>query len=150
MIENLNVDSVNWVSSVSGARDRGLVRCEWLTATHNSGNEFTITAKFATLDLDQELLLSTTISSGEIDSVTPIFPVADFHEREVAQMFGIRFTGNDCERLAFETEFNGYPLRRDFALSTRVETAWPGSVEPDESARRRPSLPPGIFEEWQK
>jgi hypothetical protein len=49
---------------------------------------------------------------------------------------------------AFETDFGGNPLRRDFALITRQVTNWPGAVEPDEKAKRRPSLPPGVHESW--
>lgn len=150
MSEQLTVVSTDWSATCVDLKAKGFVRCEWLTATHNQENEFVVTARFATESLDNSVLVSTVISDGEINSIVETYPVADFHEREAAQMFGIKFRGNDTSRLAFETEFDGHPLRRDFALATRAETSWPGAVEPDESARRRPSLPPGVFEEWQK
>ena len=150
MSEQHQVAPSEWSATARDLKSKDFVRCEWITATHNSGAEFVLTARFASESLDQSVLLSTTIADGNIDSIVDIYAVADFHEREVAQMFGINFVGNDTSRLAFETDFGGYPLRRDFALTTRAETNWPGAVEPDASARRRPSLPPGVFEEWQK
>jgi NADH-quinone oxidoreductase subunit C len=77
-----------------------------------------------------------------------VYPNVDFHEREVAQLFGVEFIGNKNSALAFEIDLTGFPLRRDFALATRADTQWPGAVEPDETAKRRPSLPPGVLPEW--
>ena len=65
-------------------------------------------------------------------------------------MFGIKVIGASSDENAFAVDFEGFPLRKDFALKTRQETTWPGAVEPDEKARRRPSLPPGVFETWGK
>jgi hypothetical protein len=59
-----------------------------------------------------------------------------------------KFIGNNNSELAFEIELSGFPLRRDFALTTRADSQWPGSVEPDVNAKRRASLPPGVLPEW--
>jgi len=150
MTEFLKIDASGWVTEIATLKDRDFIRCEWLTAVHNLENNFEVSARFATSDLSQSVIISTNISDGEIDSIATLFPIADFHEREVAQMFGIKFRSNDTSRLAFETDFGGNPLRRDFALAKRATTIWPGAVEPDETARRRPTLPPGVFEEWQR
>ncbi|MEI6108886.1 MAG: NADH-quinone oxidoreductase subunit C [Actinomycetes bacterium] len=150
MTEFLNIGASLWVTEIAGMKDRDFIRCEWLTAVHNLENNFEVSARFSTADLSQSAIISTNISDGEIDSIAQLFPIADFHEREVAQMFGIKFRGNDTSRLAFETDFSGNPLRRDFALAKRAAKIWPGAVEPDANARRKPSLPPGVFEEWQQ
>jgi NADH-quinone oxidoreductase subunit C len=99
------------------------------------------------VDLSESLILATQIVES-IDSLTAIYSSVSFHEREVRQMFGVHFIGNEDATPAFEIELSGFPLRRDFALATRADTSWPGAVEPDETAKRRPSLPPGVLPEW--
>lgn len=141
------VNSSNWRNQASELRGRGFVRCEWLTATHNGGEAFEISLMLSNQDLSESLILTTEIEST-IESLVHIFPNVSFHEREVSQMFGVKFIGNDDDSLAFEIELSGHPLRRDFALATRADAQWPGAVEPDENAKRRPSLPPGVLPEW--
>jgi NADH-quinone oxidoreductase subunit C len=141
------VDKSVWQSQAADMKQRGLVRCEWLTATHNGGDSFEISLMVSNEDLTENLILSTEIESS-IESLIDIYPSVDFHEREVAQMFGVQFLGNSNSDLAFEIEVSGFPLRRDFALASRTDAQWPGAVEPDENAKRRPSLPPGVLPEW--
>ncbi len=123
-------------------------RFEWLTAVHNLNEDFDVTSMVSTVDLTSAALVTARVVDGSIDTVASVYAVADFYEREAIQMFGLRI--GDVERSsAFDTQFDGYPLRRDFALTPRETTEWPGAVEPDVNARRRPALPPGVFAEWQ-
>jgi len=147
MTTQQNVDKSQWVSQALEMKQRGLVRCEWLTATHNRGDSFEISLMLSNEDLTESTILSTAVEAS-VDSLTEVYPSVDFHEREVAQMFGVEFIGNNNSAPAFEIELTGFPLRRDFALATRADTQWPGAVEPDETAKRRPSLPPGVMPEW--
>jgi NADH-quinone oxidoreductase subunit C len=141
------VDKSQWRSQAIDMKQRGLVRCEWLTATHNGGDSFEISLMLSNEDLTESFILSTDIDAS-LESLIEIYPSVDFHEREVAQMFGVDFIGNNNSAPAFEIELMGFPLRRDFVLATRADTQWPGAVEPDETAKRRPSLPPGVLPEW--
>jgi NADH-quinone oxidoreductase subunit C len=141
------VEKSDWTHTATEMKQRGFVRCEWLTATHNGGDAFEISLMLSTVDLSESAILSTRIETS-LASLSEVYPSVDFHEREVAQMFGVAFIGNENSAPAFEIELVGFPLRRDFALTTRADTQWPGSVEPDESAKRRPSLPPGVLPEW--
>ena len=147
MTTQQNVDRSQWVSQALEMKQHGLVRCEWLTATHNGGDSFEISLMLSNEDLTESTILSTAVESN-VDSLTEVYPSVDFHEREVSQMFGVQFLGNSNSDLAFELELTGFPLRRDFALATRADSQWPGAVEPDANAKRRVSLPPGVLPEW--
>ena len=143
------VDSSAWVTAHSEVLVQGGVRFEWMTATHLLGEVFDIVSRIANEDLSGSTVLVTRVEDAQIESVVDVYPVADFHEREIAQMFGVNFVGRDSIERAFDTDFGGHPLRRDFALASRIDREWPGVVEPDVNAKRRPALPPGVFPEWQ-
>ncbi|MDH4332745.1 MAG: NADH-quinone oxidoreductase subunit C [Desulfobulbaceae bacterium] len=57
----------------------------------------------------------------EIPSLSPLFAGAIWHEREVFDLFGIRFSNHpDLRRLFLEDNFPGHPLRKDFDDPSRV------------------------------
>jgi NADH-quinone oxidoreductase subunit C len=59
-----------------------------------------------------------------------LYAGANWHEREVREMFGIDFVGHpDMRNLYLPGEFEGYPLRKDFPLLSRVVKPWPGIVD---------------------
>ena len=52
-----------------------------------------------------------------VPSVTPQWPTANHQEREVYDMFGVRFDGHpDLRRILMPEDYEGYPQRRDFPL----------------------------------
>ena len=56
----------------------------------------------------------------EVDSVIPFWAGADWLEREVWDMFGIRFRGHpNLKRILMYEEFVGHPLRKDYAVNKR-------------------------------
>ncbi|MBI4607423.1 MAG: NADH-quinone oxidoreductase subunit C [Candidatus Rokubacteria bacterium] len=55
-----------------------------------------------------------------VSTAVPLWPVADWFEREVWDMFGIRFAGHpDLRRLLMYEEFQGHPLRKDYPVNKR-------------------------------
>jgi NADH-quinone oxidoreductase subunit C len=53
----------------------------------------------------------------EVDSVTPDWPTANHQEREVYDLFGVRFRDHpDLRRILMPEDYEGHPLRRDFPL----------------------------------
>lgn len=55
------------------------------------------------------------------DSVYDVWATAEFFEREIFDLFGIRFTNHpDLRRLFLEDDFNGYPLRKDFVDDVNI------------------------------
>jgi NADH-quinone oxidoreductase subunit C len=53
-----------------------------------------------------------------VESVTPLWRGANFLEREVWDLFGIRFIGHpDLRRILLYDEFVGYPLRKDYPVN---------------------------------
>ena len=58
------------------------------------------------------------------------FSGANWHERETHEMFGIGFDGHpDLRNLYLPGEFEGFPLRKDFPLLSRMVKPWPGIVD---------------------
>jgi len=76
-----------------------------------------------------------------IESVMPVWPVADWFEREAFDLYGILFEGHpDLRRILTDYGFVGHPFRKDFPLSGHVEMRYdpekkrviyePVSIEP--------------------
>jgi NADH-quinone oxidoreductase subunit C len=64
----------------------------------------------------------TTDEATPVPSVTGLWPVAGWLEREVFDMYGVGFSGNaDLRRILTDYGFEGYPQRKDFPLTGHVE-----------------------------
>jgi NADH-quinone oxidoreductase subunit C len=71
---------------------------------------------------NHRLRLKTRVEEDDavVPSAVDLWPIADWLEREVWDMFGIRFQGHpDLRRLLLYEEFVGHPLRKDYPINRR-------------------------------
>jgi len=98
-----------------------------------SGGRFQVFAIVAsTRGAHQRVVLKTDLDDAQphIESWVPVYPGADWHERETWEMFGIVFDGHPALRhLYLPFEFEGHPLRKDYPLLAREVKPWPGLVD---------------------
>jgi NADH-quinone oxidoreductase subunit C len=67
----------------------------------------------------------TTDEATPVPSIIPVFPCANWYEREAYDMYGILFADHpDLRRLLTDYGFQGFPLRKDFPLSGHIEVRY--------------------------
>ena len=153
------VDSTQWLAHCADLAAAGATMLDMLTAVDDPGNgRIEVVVHLVDVVDRQRHLVWSAVDRDEpvLDSLVGVYAGAAWHEREVHEMFGVRFTGNPDLRPLLTTGDAGYPLRRTTALPARLATPWPGAAEPaDRPAggrvaarpRSRPG-PPGVPQEW--
>jgi NADH-quinone oxidoreductase subunit C len=145
------VDRAAWREELAGLHARGYRYLDFLTAVDRL-DHVEVLARVVVPDSLERELVSTVVRAADphLESVTAVFPAAAWHEREAAEMFGVRFDGHpDPRHLLLRTEPALPPLRKVSALTARVGTPWPGAPDPAAGGRaRRPQLPPGVRASW--
>jgi NADH-quinone oxidoreductase subunit C len=114
------------------------------------GPPFAVVYHLLSVELNHRLRLRVFATDGDlpvVDSVTPVWPGANWYEREAFDLFGIVFDGHpDLRRLLTDYGFVGHPFRKDFPLSGNVEMRYdpdqqrviyqPVTIEPREIVPR--------------
>ncbi len=104
-----------WETGVAGGETRFQVLARLYSTREKTGVTFKA-------DLDDE--------APAVETWSPVYPGADWHERETWEMFGIDFVGHpNLTHLYLPGEFEGFPLRKDFPLLSREVKPWPGLVD---------------------
>lgn len=83
---------------------------------------FELVIHFFSLPLKQRIRIKVPVeeAQAEVDSLTGLWPAANWFEREVWDMFGIRFRGHPkLKRILMYEEFSGHPLRKDYPVNQR-------------------------------
>ena len=157
----LVVDAKDYVSSARWLRDDPATRFEQLIDLCGvdysgfgegawEGRRFAVVSHLLSLGHNRRLRLRVFAADDGfpvVDTLTGVWPNANWYERETFDLFGIMFTGHeDLRRILTDYGFIGHPFRKDFPLSGNVEMRYdpeqkrviyqPVSIEPREITPR--------------
>ena len=97
---------------------------DYLGYPGRSRTRFEVHYVLRNLDTSEMLVVKAGVDEPEpeLPSVVSLWPGADWMEREVYDMYGIRFAGHpDLRRILMPEEFTAFPLRKDYPLRGRGE-----------------------------
>jgi len=98
-----------------------------LTCTHYPDERhtpFEVIYNLYSIPANERVRLKASVNGEGIDSVTGVWPAADWPEREVYDLFGVRFRNHpDLRRILLPPDWEGHPLRKDYPLEF-VENRW--------------------------
>jgi NADH-quinone oxidoreductase subunit C len=86
------------------------------------GNRFEVVYHLYSLRFNHRVRIKAPLPESDptIDSLTPLWSVANWLERECWDLFGIKFNGHpDLRRILLYEQFEGHPLRKDYPLTKR-------------------------------
>lgn len=93
---------------------------------------FEVISRLSDVSAGEAVIVSTDLPRDDLSlpTLTGVYTAANWHEREAADMFGIRFEGHpNPVRIYLPDGFEGHPLRKSFPLLAREVKPWPGAVE---------------------
>jgi NADH-quinone oxidoreductase subunit C len=163
-VTTLDVPAERWAEVAAAIRDDPRSACgffDWLSAYDDRDAGLAVVTHVWSQTNKRAVVLRTHVprDAPQLPSLVPVWPGANWHERETFEMFGVHFEGHpNLVPLLLPDGFEGNPLRKEFVLATRVAKAWPGAKEPGESdhdllnadgsprPRRKTIQPPGVPE----
>ena len=127
----LNIDSEDlmdvtlFIKSNENTKYRQLIDVTVVDYPENT-KRFKVVYLFLSHEFNQRIILSFLISENEvIPSLASIYPAANWMEREVFDMYGVKFKDHpDLRRILTDYDFEGHPLRKDFPLTGHTEVRY--------------------------
>ena len=119
------VPNERWRDFAQAAKDAGFEVCADVTAVdwmRQRPERFEVVANLLSMRHRLRLRMITTAPRIDptVQSLVPVWPGANFAEREVYDMFGIVFEGHpDLSRILMPDDWEGHPLRKDYRLRDR-------------------------------
>ena len=115
-----------------------------LTCVHypdNTEAPFEVVYNLYSIPANERVRLKAAVNAGEgIESVTGVWPSANWLEREVFDLFGINFRNHpDLRRILLPPDWKGHPLRKDYPLEF-VENEWTENHLPEFTDVQREQL----------
>jgi NADH-quinone oxidoreductase subunit C len=145
----LNVARDGMVKLLTFLRDDSQCRFETLVDIcacdyPTEAERFEVVYHLLSMRLNQRIRVKVrTDENTPVPSATAVFPVANWYEREAFDMYGVLFSDHpDLRRILTDYGFEGYPLRKDFPLTGRVEVRY------DESQKRVVYEPVKLMQEY--
>ena len=117
-------------------RDSSLTKCDILTAISvvdypERLNRFEVVYELLSIRFNYRFTLKTSVNENtSLDSVTFLYPCANWWEREAWDLFGVFFKNHpDLRRILSDYGFEGHPLRKDFPLSGYIDLRYDENVK---------------------
>ena len=119
------IDVTLFIKSNQNTKFRQLIDITAVDYPENT-QRFKMVYLFLSHEFNQRIILNYLISENEvIPSLTAIFPAANWMEREVFDMYGVKFKDHpDLRRILTDYGFEGHPLRKDFPLTGHTEVRY--------------------------
>jgi len=119
------IDVTLFIKSNESTKFRQLIDITAVDYPENS-QRFKVVYLFLSHEFNQRIILSYLINENEvIQSLTSIYPAANWMEREVFDMYGVKFKDHpDLRRILTDYDFEGHPLRKDFPLTGHTEVRY--------------------------
>jgi NADH-quinone oxidoreductase subunit C len=117
----LTIDREDIVGAARAVQEAGynfledVTAVDWFPATPR----FQISYHILSHSLKERIRLRAMIdeNSPSLDSIVPVWPSANYYEREVYDLFGVRFDGHpNLRRIMMPEEWQGHPLRKDYPV----------------------------------
>ena len=119
------IDALVFLKNNSSAKFRQLID---ITAVDypEENQRFKVVYLLLSHEFNNRIILTYSINENEvIPSITEIFPSGNWMEREVFDMYGIKFKDHpDLRRILTDYNFEGFPLRKDFPLTGHNEVRY--------------------------
>jgi NADH-quinone oxidoreductase subunit C len=117
----ITVARENIIAAAKAVQQAGYNFLEDVTAVdwYPSEPRFQITYHILSMSMKQRIRLIVRLDSDDaaIDSITPVWPSANFYEREVFDLFGVHIAGHpNLKRIMMPEDWNGHPLRKDYPV----------------------------------
>ena len=119
------IDVTLFIKSNENTKFRQLIDVTVVDYPENP-QRFKLIYLFLSHEFNQRIILSYLINENEvIPSLTSIYPAANWMEREVIDMYGVKFKDHpDLRRILTDYGFEGHPLRKDFPLTGHTEVRY--------------------------
>lgn len=120
--EVVRLDRSRWLDFARRAKEVGFEVCSDITAVdwfRHRQVRFELVVSLLSMQHKRRLrvLIPLPADDPSVDSVVEVWPGASFGERETYDMYGVTFEGSpDPSRILMPDEWEGYPLRKDFAV----------------------------------